>query len=163
MPQPLLSQQWGLKFKADDVLGLEAAVRKATGKDLAGVGFFTLDGVLFKPAGRTQRYWYSEVAKLNQTYQIPCHGTCCDGMGPGCSAGPSPPPAPAAHGSYTIQAGDSCWNIADKFCNNGNDWKTDICDSGTVCSLLQAGQTIKYDCSGKGTFCGGQALVEMFL
>jgi len=87
--QPLLSQQWGMKFKAEDVLGLEAAVMKATGKELAGIGFFTLDGVLFKPAGKPQRYWYAELAKVNKTYQIPCTGTCCDGVGLGCSAGPS--------------------------------------------------------------------------
>ena len=43
---PLLSQQWGLKFKADDVVGLEQAVKSQLGKELGGIGFFTLDGVL---------------------------------------------------------------------------------------------------------------------
>merc|ERR1712224_871025 len=51
---------------------------------------FTLDGVMFKPAGKPQRYWHAELAKVNKTYQIPCVGTCCDGVGSGCLAGPSP-------------------------------------------------------------------------
>ena len=39
--QPLLSQQWGLKMVAEDIVGLEAAVEKKTGKKLAGIGIFT--------------------------------------------------------------------------------------------------------------------------
>merc|ERR550514_2288886 len=50
--RPLLYQQWGPKFDADEVVGLEAAVQSQLGKTLAGVGFFTLDGVLSqKPGG----------------------------------------------------------------------------------------------------------------
>ena len=33
---PLMEQQWGLKFNASEVLGLEKAVKEATGKELAG-------------------------------------------------------------------------------------------------------------------------------
>merc|ERR1712230_131139 len=40
---PLLSQQWGPKFDADEILGLEKSVKQKLGKQLAGVGFFTLD------------------------------------------------------------------------------------------------------------------------
>lgn len=36
--QPLLAQQWGLKFDAADVVGLTKAVEQAIGKTLAGVG-----------------------------------------------------------------------------------------------------------------------------
>merc|ERR1719428_469341 len=109
---PLLSQQWGPKFDADEIVGLEAAVQTQLGKSLGGVGFFTLDGVLSQKPGKTRRYWHSELQKLNETYKIPCVGDCC-----GCSGDdpfkPTPPPPPAAHGSYTVQPGDSCWSEAD--------------------------------------------------
>merc|ERR1719213_300259 len=36
---PLLSQQWGPKFDADEILGLEKAVQSKLGKELAGVVF----------------------------------------------------------------------------------------------------------------------------
>merc|ERR1719159_1111763 len=244
---PLLSQQWGPKFDADEILGLEKAVKSKLGKELAGVGFFTLDGVLSQKEGHARRYWHSQLQKLNETYKIPCAGDCC-----GCAGDdpfkPTPAP-PVAHGSYTVQAGDSCWAIADKFCQDGNDWSTKICNANSVsnqgipagplqtnsaktatigrprfatrtpcatrgfllghcrqilprrqrlvdqdlqrelrvqpgdscwaiadkfcqdgndwstkicnansvCNLLQPGQTIKYDCSGKGSYCNGPA------
>jgi len=121
--QPLLSQQWGLKFKADDVLGLEAATLKATGKELGGVGFFTLDGLLWSPNGDgwTKRFWYDELAKLNQTYQLPCHGTCCSGVGPGCAPRP-PPPAPK---TSTWKCDWSApWPAAPKCVDHGDGWAT---------------------------------------
>lgn len=80
--QPLLSQQWGLKFSARDIVGLEKAVRAALGKDLAGVGVFTLDGMLWTPDDTPIRYWFPELMALNQTFQIPCHGDACGGRGP---------------------------------------------------------------------------------
>jgi len=152
--RPLLNQQWGPKFDADEIVGLEGAVQSQLGKNLAGVGFFTLDGVLSQKPGKTRRYWHAELQKLNNTYQIPCVGDCC-----GCSGDspfkPTPPPPPAAHGSYTVQSGDSCWAVSDKLCHNGNNWKADICNADAVCSALQPGQILKYDCGGSGTFCAG--------
>jgi len=152
---PLLSQQWGPKFDASEVVGLEGAVKSQLGKSLAGVGFFTLDGVLSQKPGRARRYWHAELQKLNQTYKIPCVGDCC-----GCAGDdpfkPTPAP-PVAHGSYTVKSGDSCWAIADKLCQDGANWKTKICNGASVCSMLHPGQTLKYDCSGKGTFCNGLA------
>jgi hypothetical protein len=74
---PLLSQVWGAKFNATDIVGFEAAVRKATGKDLAGVGLFTVDGVLAQGQGQKKRMWYDAICLLNQTYHIPCSGSNC--------------------------------------------------------------------------------------
>jgi hypothetical protein len=150
---PLLSQQWGPKFDADEIVGLEQSVKQELGKQLAGVGFFTLDGVLSQKKGHTRRFWHAELMKLNQTYALPCVGDCC-----GCAGDDpfKPTPAPAvAHGSYTVKSGDSCWNIADSLCQDGNDWKTVICNGAAACSALQPGQVLKYDCSGKGTYCSG--------
>merc|ERR1712224_645290 len=150
---PLLSQQWGLKFDADEVVGLEQSVKQQLGKQLAGVGFFTLDGVLSQKKGNTRRYWHGELQKLNQTYQLPCVGDCC-----GCAGddpwGPTPAPH-FAHGTYTVKTGDSCWNIADNLCDDGNNWAKDICNGNSACSALQPGQVLKYDCSGTGKNCDG--------
>merc|ERR1712118_69903 len=60
-----------------------------------------------------------------------------------------------AHGGYTVKAGDTCYNIADSLCQDDNDWKTVICNGATSCNTLQPGQVLKYDCSGKGTYCNG--------
>jgi len=97
--QPLLSQQWGLKFSAKDIVGLQNAVKSATGKDLAGVGVFTLDGMMWTPEGTPIRYWFPELMALNQTYQIPCHGDACGGRAP-----PSAPPQcdPTATGGCNV-------------------------------------------------------------
>merc|ERR1719359_2745162 len=150
---PLLYQQWGPKFDAEDIVGLEKAVQSQLNARLAGVGMFTLDGCLSQPKGKTRRYWFGELMKLNETYKIPCYGNNCG------SAGDDPfkptPAPPVAHGSYTVKSGDSCWNIADNVCQDGNDWKTVICNGAAVCSALQPGQVLKYDCSGKGTYCNG--------
>jgi hypothetical protein len=156
---PLLSQQWGPKFDAKDIVGLENAVQSQLNARLAGIGMFTLDGCLSQPKGKTRRYWFGELMKLNETYKIPCNGNNCGSAGDD-PFGPTPPPPPAPHGSYTIQSGDSCWAIADKLCQDGNNWKTDICKADSVCSMLQPGQSINYDCSGKGTYCGP---AEMFI
>jgi len=69
--QPLITQQWGLKFNADDVIGLSNALEQATGKTLAGVGFFTVDGVLSQPAGKPARIWNAELVKLHQKWSGP--------------------------------------------------------------------------------------------
>jgi len=79
--QPLVTQQWGLKFNASEILGLTAAVQKATGKTLAGIGMFTLDGVLAVKGNNATRLWCPELLKLNKTYQIPCHGDACGSCG----------------------------------------------------------------------------------
>jgi len=150
---PLLSQQWGPKFDADEILGLEKAVQSQLSKQLAGVGFFTLDGVISQKKGNTRRYWQAELQKLNQTYGLPCVGDCC-----GCAGDdpfkPTPAP-PVAHGSYTVKSGDTCFNIADNLCQDGNNWQKDICNGEALCKNLQPGSVLKYDCSGAGTYCNG--------
>jgi hypothetical protein len=87
---PLLAQNWGLKFSADDIIGLTAALQSATGKTLAGIGMFTLDGVLWTPAGNGTRRWYCEMMKLNNTYQIPCFGDSCGLQAGECQGGSGP-------------------------------------------------------------------------
>merc|ERR1719453_368838 len=156
---PLLNQQWGPKFDAKDVVGLENAVQEQLGKRLAGVGMFTLDGCLSQPEGKPRRFWFGELMKLNETYKLPCYGKNCGSAGDD-PFKPTPPPPPVAHGSYTVQSGDGCWSIAEKLCQDGNNWKSDICSADSVCNLLHPGQNIKYDCSGKGTYCGP---TEMFI
>merc|ERR1719281_593361 len=94
---PLLSQQWGPKFDADEIIGLEKVVKEQLGKQLAGVGFFTLDGVLSQKEGHARRYWHGELQQLNQTYKIPCFGHDCGAAGDS-PWKPAPAPAPAAHG-----------------------------------------------------------------
>merc|ERR1719230_15740 len=72
--QPLLTQQWGLKFNASDMVGLDAAVQKEFGVSLNGVGFFTLDGVIAVPEGQAARYWRKALLDLNSTWaHIPDH------------------------------------------------------------------------------------------
>lgn len=66
--QPLITQQWGLKFVADDVIGLSNALEQATGKALGGVGFFTVDGVLHTPEGKPKRLWADELVKLDKKW-----------------------------------------------------------------------------------------------
>jgi hypothetical protein len=106
--QPLLSQQWGLKFNASDVVGLMNAVTSKLGKSLAGVGFFTLDGVLAQPEGIPERFWYSELMKLNETFKIPCKTGGCGGH----PVGPTPPPTPPAAKCGT-------WSSICPTCNGG--------------------------------------------
>jgi hypothetical protein len=75
--QPLLSQVWGPKFSATDIIGLEAAVCSKLGKNLAGVGLFTIDGVLNVGEGKRPRMWAKALCQLNETYQLPCKGKNC--------------------------------------------------------------------------------------
>lgn len=63
---PLLQQQWGLKFNASEVKGLQEALIEETGSDLAGIGVFTLDGMMFDE--KTERFWYKELCKLNKNF-----------------------------------------------------------------------------------------------
>jgi len=100
--QPLLSEQWGLKFNATDVIGLSNALKAATGKELAGIGVFTLDGMLWTPQETPVRYWFPELMLLNQTFKIPCAGDACGGRGP---LPPSPPQCdPTATGGCNVCA-----------------------------------------------------------
>jgi hypothetical protein len=85
-------QQWGLKFDAKDIVGLEAAVKEQLGAELSGVGIFTLDGVIAQGEGKKTRLWCEELMVLNQTYNIPCIGDKCGQCGEG--VGPLPPPGP---------------------------------------------------------------------
>ena len=147
---PLLYQQWGPKFSAKDIVGLEQAVQQQLGARLAGVGMFTLDGCLSQPADKVRRLWFDELMLLNQTYQIPCYGNNCGSRGKD-PWGPSTTTttmAPSQKGSYLVQSGDSCWSIADSVCKDGNSWESVICNADSVCKTLQAGATINYDCSG---------------
>ena len=66
---------------------------------------------------------------------------------------PTPAPAPAAFGSYTVKTGDTCYSIADAQCQDGNDYATEICNAASVCTNLQVGASIKYDCSKTGAHC----------
>lgn len=74
---PLLEQQWGLKFNASEVEGLDKAVQKELGKSLAGIGVFTVDGMLWQPAGEKERVWYKALCDLNKYFKLPCDGPCC--------------------------------------------------------------------------------------
>jgi len=58
-----------------------------------------------------------------------------------------------AFGSYTVKDGDTCYSIANAQCQDGNDYATEICNAASVCTLLQVGATIKYDCSKTGAHC----------
>jgi len=44
---PLIQQQWGLKFNASEVIGLSRKVNEEFGHDIAGIGVFTLDGMMW--------------------------------------------------------------------------------------------------------------------
>merc|ERR1711939_892907 len=74
---PVLEQQWGHKFNASEIIGLFAAVNSATGKELGGIGSFTLDGMMYTGNGRTERIWYKPLCDLNKNFQIKCQGPCC--------------------------------------------------------------------------------------
>lgn len=74
---PVIEQQWGLKFNASEVIGLEAEVKKETGKDLAGIGVFTIDGMLWEEDKEKPRLWYKPLCDLNKDYKVPCLGECC--------------------------------------------------------------------------------------
>jgi hypothetical protein len=65
---PLLQQQWGLKFNASEVAGLENAIMEEVGTGLGGIGVFTLDGMLWTPDGEKDRMWYKELCKLNKNF-----------------------------------------------------------------------------------------------
>jgi len=149
---PLANQQWGPKFSAKDIVGLEGAVQSQLNARLAGVGMFTLDGCLSQPKGKPRRFWFNELMKLNETYKIPCYGDNCGSAGDDPFA-PTPPPAPAAFGSYTVKNGVTCFKIADALCGGGNDFSNEICNSDSVCNNLQAGASIKYDCSKTQAHC----------
>ena len=152
---PLLWQQWGPKFSAKDIVGLEkAVVAKITeglgkGKGLAGVGMFTVDGVLAQPDSKKKRLWFDELVKLNETYKIPCFGKNCGSSGGSDTYAPTPAPSGGKKGSYTVKAGDTCYKIVESLCDDGSTWQDNICDSDSVCKALQAGATIKYDCNGQ--------------
>jgi len=62
-------------------------------------------------------------------------------------------PTPPQWGSYTVKSGDGCWGIAAALCGDGNDYTTEICNAASVCSNLQVGATIKYDCTKPPTHC----------
>jgi len=98
--QPLLSQQWGLKFNATDVVALSNLMKAQLGKELAGIGVFTLDGMMWTAPPSPIRYWFPELMALNKTFQIPCHGDACGGRGP--SPPPSPVCDPSAQGGCTV-------------------------------------------------------------
>lgn len=74
---PLLQQQWGLKLNASEIVGLSNTLQEELGKTLAGIGVFTLDGMMWAKEGDNERFWYRELCKLNKNFQLPCSGPCC--------------------------------------------------------------------------------------
>ena len=76
---PVIQQQWGLKFNASEVMGLFKAVKDKTQQDLAGIGVFTLDGLMWQPAGEPERLWYKPLCDLNKDFKLKCRGPCCQG------------------------------------------------------------------------------------
>jgi len=125
--QPLLAQQWGPKFVAKDVVGLDEVIKAKLGAGLAGVGFFTLDGVIAVPHGEKARYWRPQLLELNETWaHIP--GTNVP------IPGPTPLPPQPSLGFCTkfaqknacgpcneesdcgINQGSACWKAKDANC-----------------------------------------------
>jgi len=74
---PLLQQQWGLKLNATEMIGLTDALKEEVGAELAGIGVFTLDGMMWQESKEKERFWYRELCKLNKHYKVPCSGPCC--------------------------------------------------------------------------------------
>lgn len=76
---PTLAEQWGLKFNATEIIGLNKAVQTQLGKILGGIGTFTIDGMLYEDptSGKPERLWYKPLCDLNRDFQIPCSGPCC--------------------------------------------------------------------------------------
>jgi len=98
--QPLLHQEWGPKFSAKDILGLEAEVAQKLGKQMAGIGLFTLDGAAAQEPGKPKRLWYCQLCALNKDYGIKVSGpydscsTCPVAAPTPAPALPTPGPAP---------------------------------------------------------------------
>ena len=74
---PVISGQWGLKFNGTEMWGLTMSTFEATGKTLAGVGFWTVDGFLHQGSNKTERLWYKDICEMNGYYNITCNGECC--------------------------------------------------------------------------------------
>jgi hypothetical protein len=101
--EPLVAQQWGLQLNATEMVGLEKAVKAATGKDLAGVGVYTLAGILAVDPSHAAsdefqgkcRAWYPALRDLNKHYKIAprCGSNCWDEKArcPNGGNGPAPP------------------------------------------------------------------------
>lgn len=58
-------------------------------------------------------------------------------------------------GYYTIQEHDTCYSIASKLCNDGNDFSEILCNPPEICLNMDnlVGKVISYDCS-KSNQCG---------
>jgi len=52
------------------MIGLSNAVQEELGNELAGIGVFTLDGMMWVPEGKKERLWYKELCKLNKNYKL---------------------------------------------------------------------------------------------
>ena len=66
---------------------------------------------------------------------------------------PTPPPTPPNmnNGTYTVQSGDKCIDIANLLCGTGADYTKVICDYASVCgSKLQPNAVLYYHCSTQG-------------
>ena len=66
-------------------------------------------------------------------------------------------------GVNVITAAPTNWAIANTLCQDGSSWEAGICNAGPVCKMLHPGQTLKYDCSGKGTYCNGPTPTEIVI
>ena len=91
--------------------------------------------------------------QVNETIYFNCagnKGSNCNGVTPTPpTPAPAPTPPPPTKGSYSVVSGDTCSKIAMRFCSgDGTNYSKVICDASTVCTNLQVGAKIKYNCAG---------------
>lgn len=184
---PLLTQQWGLKFNADDVLGLDKEVQAEFGHRLAGIGFFTLDGVVAVGEGQPERLWRKELMELNKTWGIPGGHWV-----PVPTPSPTPPPTNAPIGFCKHDAPkngcgacgapsdcgsdpsdwSTCWKKKDAACGAGPPTSTGFCVHDAPSNACGACSTPE-DCGAKGDWtkcwaakdwhCGSDEAEAMFI
>lgn len=85
-----------------------------------------------------------------------CHTAGVDWMAVACYVGtPDQLTMCPLFGTHTVKSGDTCYSIANALC--GADYaptdSTMICNADSVCTNLQVGATIKYDCSKTANYC----------
>ena len=64
----------------------------------------------------------------------------------------TPALADLSSGFHIVVANDTCFSIANKFCGSNPDLEKVICNYN-ICTNLQIGTTVYYDCNGKKTNC----------
>jgi hypothetical protein len=147
--QPLASQQWGLQLNATEMYAMNLAVKEATGKELAGIGVYTLAGMLAvdpsKPesdmfAGKC-RFWYPAARDLAKMWNIPTKcGSNCWNMEERCgkpaAPTPSPGPGPSPPGPSPPAPTPS----------SGSKWGCDRWQTPPVCRQAATGFDTLSDC-----------------